>query len=195
MNKKIKKMIILITTILIISILVIIVYCTLNYEKLKAKRQLNYINNSSKWDATIVYPEGAPVLKRTYEGEMTIKDIGKSIHYFTLEVIPKYYENLKNATDEEIKLYFEENKDIILMEIGSDDFKTFKGIIDLLKTLKGEELEFLSYRLDKETVRKNNSSTTANLYITYKENDELGFKIEVKDSLERNKSSVEYSIK
>ncbi len=196
MNKKMKKIIILLVILLLVSILCTLVYFVVNTEKIEAKEQLEYINDSSEWDTTIVYPEGTPVLKRTYEGELTIKDIGKSMYNFTLNIIPKYYNQFKDATNEEIEKYFYDKKDIILIETGIISYSEFESLISDIKALEGEKLEFESYKLDTNSIGEKASSVDVDMYIKYKNNKSIKINVDISNEFRDNtRSSIIYTTK
>lgn len=196
MNKKIKKIIILLIILLLISILSILVYYVINSEKIEAKEQLEYINDSSEWDTTILYPEGAPVLKRSYEGELTIKDIGKSMYNFALKIIPKYYNQFKNATNEEIEKYFNDKKDIILIETGIISYSDFESLIMDIKALEGDVIEFESFKLDTNSIGEKASSVDVDMYIKYKSNQNIKINADISNEFRDNtRSSIIYTSK
>ena len=196
MNKKIKKIIILLIILLLISILSILVYYVINSEKIEAKEQLEYINDSSEWDTTILYPEGAPVLKRSYEGELTIKDIGKSMYNFALKIIPKYYNQFKNSTNEEIEKYFNDKKDIILIETGIISYSDFESLIMDIKALEGDAIEFESFKLDTNSIGEKASSVDVDMYIKYKNNQNIKINADISNEFRDNtRSSIIYTSK
>lgn len=194
MEKKIKKMLILLGILLCILVLGWIGYYLKNRDVIEAKQNLKYINDSNQWNREEVrYPERASSIKNVYEGELTIKDIGKSMYYFTTEVIPKYYNELKGADENAILEYYAKNSEIIAIDTGIDNEEDFDNLIQIIQKLNSENLTLDSFTIDKDKTKAKSSYTETILYITYKDNEEIGFRIKIYNQIKKDASTLIYS--
>lgn len=194
MEKKIKKMLILLGILLCILVLGWIGYYLKNRDVIEAKQNLKYINDSNQWNREEVrYPERASSIKNVYEGELTIKDIGKSMYYFTTEVIPKYYNELKGADENAILEYYAKNSEIIAIDTGIDNEEDFGNLIQMIQKLNSENLTLDSFIIDKNKTKAKSSYTETILYITYKDNEEIGFRIKIYNQIKKDASTLIYS--
>lgn len=195
-NKKKKMIIRRIIKISLIVLIILLVITTFYYIKNKDKiitlDNLTYINNDTEWESGTVFPEGISALGRAYTGEMTVKDITKSMLYFSNSVIPRYYINLKNASDDEIRKYYEKNKELIYIDIGINELEDFIEIIKVIQKFKTENLNLESYRIDIDTIRTQNANVFSTLYLKYEGNDEINFTTKVEYYKKEDHSTVIY---
>ena len=133
-----------------------------------------------------------PKLFRYYSGELKSKNIGKSIYYMANEVIPRYYTQLKQLSDEEIEKYYKKNKKTIYLDTGKIEVNNFILLINEIKKINNQSLELEEYYIDKDSIVAQNNSTKADLYIKYKNNDAIAIKIQVLNKFKDDVSSVKY---
>lgn len=194
MEKKIKKMLILLGILLCILVLGWICYYIKNQDVIQAKKNLEYINDSKQWNREEVrYPERASSIKNVYEGELTIKDIGKSMYYFVTEVIPKYYNELKGADKNAILEYYAKNSEIIAIDTGIDNEEDFGSLIQVIQKLNSESLTLDAFTVDKDNTKAKSSYTETILYITYEDNKEIGFRVKIYNQIKKDASTLIYS--
>ncbi len=194
MKEKITRILLLLGIVLCVLVLICIVYYLMHQEEMQARQNLKYINDSEQWNREEVkYPTRANEIKNVYEGDLDIKDIGKSMYYFTTQVIPKYYNTLRNATDEEVVAYYEENKKVIALDTGIDEEEDFVQLIQNVQKLQTDVLSLKSFRISEGSVKKQSSYTNASLYILYENNEEIGFEVKIFKQIKENMSTVVYT--
>lgn len=186
-NKIIKKIFIFCILILAIIILLILIN---NINENDIEEKLKYINGT-EWNDEI-YPEGMPTLFRLYEGKLTSQNIGKSIFYAITEVFPKYNRELKEATNDQIKKYYEKNKSEIFKSIGSVSETEFILLVNEIKSLAIDKYELESFYIDIDSIIIKNGYLKSNLYIKYKNSEEIYVKIQVLNDFKTDTSSVKY---
>lgn len=191
MNRKIKNIIIVFILFLIILILLLIFLQNQKNKMDKIEEKLAYINSDEWNDET--YPNGMPKLFRTYKGKLTAQNMGKSIYYFTTEVIPSYYSKLKEGTNDEISSYYQSNSGIIEIDTGINNKQDFQQLILSIQKLQANELILDSFKIDKDNIKSSGNYTDAILYITYEESDEIGFNVRIYNNLKENSSSLVYT--
>lgn len=194
MKEKIKRILILLGIVLCVLILGWICYYIKNQDVIEAKQNLEYINDSNQWNREEVrYPERASSIKNIYEGELTIKDIGKSMYYFTTEVIPKYYNQLKDADENAVLEYYAVNSKIIAIDTGIDNEEDFSSLIKVVQKLNSESLTLDSFMIDKNNTKAKSGYTETILCITYKDNEEIRFRVKIHNQIKKEASTLIYS--
>ena len=193
-NKITKTKIIILIVISILCILLLlgsILYILLTDELMISKRNLDYIN-SEKWNNEL-YPEGMPAFFRASTGNITAQNMGKSIYHVATELIPEYNKKLKNANEEEIKKYYNEKQEIIRVELGISTEKSFVKFMNEVKKLNKENIEFESYFIDIDSIETSTGKASAQIYIKYKDCEELVFKITAARKISNNTSPIAFS--
>lgn len=191
----IKSLLIILFIIILILILLLIVFSIMNSKDLKiAQEKLIYINDSEQWNENTIYPDYAAAFGRAYEGDLTIKDIGKSMYYVATEVLPKYYKDLKSASQEQIEKYYKNNSESIRINLAMTNSTEFSNLVKVLQSLSGDTISWKSYRIDLDTIKTTPNYTKATLYITYSENEEIAFNIIANSKINSNYSTIEYSV-
>lgn len=193
MDKKVKR--IMIGLFLILLILLIVVLIILQNQKVDSKavkRDLSYINNN-EWNDEI-HPNGMPKLVSLYRGKLTAQNMGKSMYYFATDVLPTYYDELKDAKEQKILSFYNTNAKLIAKETGIENEQDFETLIENIRKLNAEHLVLESFRIDKDKIEPSSKSTEAILYITYQGNDEIGFNLKIYSALRNEISSLVYSV-
>ena len=199
MKLKIKRRkIILLILILIVLILILgfilLILSTRPTTADLATEKLDYINDSEQWNDETVYPDYSAAFGRAYQGDLTIMDIGKSMYYVATEVLPKYYKDLKDASDKEIEKYYDKESESICINLAIKNKVKFVNLIKELQKLSGDTITWKSYRIDLDTITTGANYTKAVLYITYQENKEIPINITANNTISPNYSTVEYSV-
>jgi hypothetical protein len=154
-----------------------------------SEKKLEYIN-SDDIDESVISPDMIHVVISKYEGELNAKAISKSTYYFVTELIPKYKEN---CTDEETATkYYNKHQDDIINEIALKSEKSFLNIVNKINTLQGD-LELESYKFKMDEIENTSDSTIARLYVKYKDNEEISFKVTIYNRQYSNQSSIKYT--
>lgn len=186
-NKIIKKISILCVLILIIMLLIILIN---NIQENKVTEKLNYINGT-EWNDEI-YPEGMPIVFKLYDGKLTAQNIGKSIYHVVTEIFPKYNMELKGFTNDQIKKYYEKNKNEIFKSIGNISEIEFISIINEISTLTKEKYEIEAFYFDINSIVIRKGYLIADLHIKYKGCEEFFVEIQVLNDFKADSSSVKY---
>ena len=184
-------MLIIILAFCVLLFLTRILYILLTDELMSSKRNLDYIN-SEKWNNEL-YPEGMPAFFRASTGNITAQNMGKSIYHVVTELIPEYNKELKNTNEEKIKQYYEENKEIIRVELGIITEKNFIKFMEEVNKINVENIEFESYYIDINSIDTSTGKASAKLYVNYKNCEELVFKIIAARKISNNTAPIEFS--
>jgi hypothetical protein len=179
---------------LIIGIIVLVNTLKNNNPLTIAKARLTYIKQDSTWgDYNEVYPDGAPALARTYQGNLTIISIGKSMYYVATDFLPTEYSKLKDMSSEKINKYYEKNTELIEVALGIESKDDFVELINKLKTLNADTLELDSFYIDTESIKVANAYTKATLHITYKNCEDIAIDMKIKNKIS-DTSSIIYTL-
>jgi hypothetical protein len=177
--------------IVLICILSVLIYIYTTDKLTISEQKLKYIN-SDEWNGEL-YPEGMPNLFRNYSGNLTCQNIGKSFDYVVNVVVPKYAKEFRNSDENEINTYFETNKDVIALEVGIKNNEDFNKLVSKIKaSIKKDEIEFESFYVDADSIKQYSNITRTNLYIKYKECEELVLNVKINGNKISNSSAVEY---
>lgn len=192
-KKRLKLQKIILVLIFIILIVLLVIFAIIINKSKSSSSDQNYIY-SNEFNNEI-YPYMAYKLFLEYDGELTSDNITKSMSYVANNVFPKYYQELKNTSDEKIENYYNEYSNNIYEDIGVKDLEEFKSIIKLLGTLNGDNLIFNSYRIDENSIRKQRSYITTNLYIEYKDNNEIKINVKILKKIQEGENAFKYIVK
>lgn len=183
--KKIKILI----CICLILLIALLGFLLLNPE-LKSYRQLDEILVSDQMDEHLVLPSGLYMLMSEYKGSLTTEIISKQYNHYATVLIPKYYKNCKDLSSDELNSFFNKNSKVIYIELGYDNVTDFEKFINVLKTLKGENLEFESYSLLIDSLQKTKDGKSMYLSIKYKDNSEVVFNSYVERKKTEDRPSI-----
>lgn len=192
-----KKIIILIVILIILIFILAYILLILSAKPTKvdlAKEKLAYINDTTQWEDETRYPDNAAAFGRAYQGDLTIMDIGKSMYYVVTDVLPTYYKDLKDASEEKIEKYYDKESESIYVDLAIKNKTKFVNLIKELQKLSGDTITLESYRIDLDTIKTGANYTKAVLYITYKGNEEIALDITANNVISSNCSSVEYLV-
>lgn len=187
-----KRLIILCTLMICVLILVMLLIrvVTLKDDVTISKAKLEYINGN-EWNNE-TYPEKMAAFFRAYEGKQTAQNIGKSMYHVVTELIPKYNKELKGMSKSKIKEYFRDNEKLVSLDFGIEYESEFENLMDSVLELKSDNLELESYYIDIASIKQSDMSTSAVLYIKYKDNNEISINFRVLNTVQANISSVQY---
>lgn len=187
--RKIKTCLLLLM-ILVVILIIAIIYIYKNDSNNEEISKLRYIYNQ-EWNDE-VFPKGMPEFIRNYEGELTAQNIGKSIYYVITDSIPMYNKTLSDKSDEQLKEYFQNNKVGISVDFGIENELDFIRLIKEIEKIYSEEFELEKFYIDESSIIPTLTNTTADLYIKYKDCEEVKLKIKVSSDKNNNMSSIKY---
>ena len=193
-KSKIKKILIILFVVIVILVALLLILLNKSTEETDIiAEKLDYINNDDEWDDETIYPDYAAALGRSYEGDWTVKSIGKSMYYVATEVFPEYYQDLKTASESEITQYYEENEENIYINLAIEKESVFIKLIEELQELSGDSITWESFRIDLDSIKVGSSYTKAVLYITYENNEEIAFNIKINNTVSTDCSTIVYT--
>ncbi len=187
MKTKVKNIIMILSLLLLLLIICTVV---LSKEKIVAKSNLKYIKDEYSMKEDVLTPQKVYLVIAEYEGKVPMRSIYKAMYHIVTQVFPKYYKEAKNLDEQGLEKYFEKNQEIIYMEAGVKKKEDFTNLINTLKQLNGDKLEFSSYRFDEKTIHKRTDNVTADLYVTYQNNEEIKFSAKIQNKLYENRTPV-----
>lgn len=174
MVKRKKRIFLVLFSICLVLLAVLgIIYYSLNKEKEQTGKTLTPTIDPKEDEVLNI--SGFGIFFEKYEGHLTSSKVAKKLDEITTEILPEMFDTVKNYSKEEIKIYYEENKDSIKSNFGIERFEEFN---EFTEALKETELDLKTwYRLDilKDTF-VNRSEKNNYAYIEY----EVSFKNEQK---------------
>ena len=183
-NKKGKYGFILVIIVLLIGVLIFI-----NYKRIRALNNLNRILEPTKIETNVKIPEGILMVTNEYSGDIeSFKVVLKSLDDFVYNVVPRYVKETRNASDDNLKTFYEINKDVIAMECGLDTFEDYNKLVKELSKIKGDELKVKDYYIETTSIDVKYNRVEAILVIQCEGEENL----EVRISL-NSITKVEYS--
>lgn len=188
--KKKIAILIFILVIVMIALIILLKVFEANDDLAISKEKLAYIN-SEEWNDEL-FPKGMPAFLRSYSGEQTSYNIGKNIYYVADELIPKYNKNLKDLSEQELKEYFEENRELIEINFGVRTERDFMTLMKKILKINSTSFQLQNFYIDESSVMKSDSNTKATLYIKYDGADEIKIDIKVYNQLQETVSSIMY---
>ena len=155
-----------------------------------SKEKLAYINGT-KWKNEI-YPKGMPAFIRSYSGKQTAHNLGKNVYYVATELIPKYNKNLKDYSEKELKEYFDDNRELILINFGIKTERDFMNLMKEISKIDSNTFDLQNFYIDEDTIKKEENHTKAILYIKYEGSNEISINIKALNDIKIEESSVQY---
>lgn len=194
MNKIIRRCIyVIIIIILILSIALIVIKSNQknNNTQTEEPKQEEVIETL---DEDSIIPQNSYLFFGKYvKGEVEAKEIYDTINVFTKSIMPKYYNNLKDASKEDIYKYYEINSTYIAKYMQIHSKEEFEQFVKQLQKLKTSKLELQSLEFVEGEISYTNLSTSAKIKVKYKDNDEIEINVKVfKKIQEQNRNVVFY---
>ena len=128
---------------------------------------------------------------RLDNGEVSRLTLEKSMYSFAHKIVPTYREIFAQQYRNELDSYFEQNKFAIGVDTGIDDYKEFKLLVDGILSLN-DYLTVETYELSPSTPSKTSHYIITKMFIKYKGNERIIFKVKVSNEKLKNISSVKY---
>ncbi|MBR3673080.1 MAG: hypothetical protein IKN65_02140 [Clostridia bacterium] len=193
-----KKSLVRLLCILLIIILSLSIIVLINKNKRNNKTDNQEQANQEviiPIDEDVIIPGDSYIFFGKYiHGKVSSKTIYNTINYCTKTIIPKYYSDLKDASDNDISNYFENNKTEIWKLFNIDNKQDFLSLIKELKQLNLENLELAAVDFVEDDIKVNNDSTDAKLIITYNKDRKIEIYMKVYRELQKfNRNIVFYN--
>lgn len=178
---KIINLICILVIIALIVLMLINIINIINRKKLEekaAQENENHIMQELKYkgetvDESVMTPEKSYSFFAQYTGKITTVDAYNAFYNMAGKLIPEYYKNIKNYTQEQINEYYNVNKDSIIESLGIYNQQDFTKLINKIKKLNGDSIKLQNYKFASSTIQSNKDTTSADLIIQYEGNNEL----------------------
>ena len=119
-------------------------------------------------DEDVIIPANSYLFFGKYiHGEINSKVIYNTISYFGKTIMPKYNSALKDASDNEIMAYYDNNRTEIYKFLNITSKEEFVVYIKKFKVLNLDSAELVSIKFVEDTFKVNGDSTEAKIIFTY----------------------------
>lgn len=189
-NKKIRSILLIVFAFLTaILFLIIFMYYNLsqNSNDKDYENVVKKVNEQYKEQGKIV-PENYNFLIRLYEGDVQSDEIYSKIYNLVYKVIPDIKNNLENLSNEEIKKYYEKNKEEIISVMGIDDFENYLLLVQ--KVCKLENIEYNNCEFDVKNYVYNENEDYSKVNLKIKFSSSISVELNIKNKVEENKESI-----
>lgn len=181
--------------IVFIIIFIIISYLAIIFLD-STSRRIGYIYDDNIYESGLIYPLHTYIISNSYEGEISLKTINKSINYFcatyVIELFDRFY---KSSTDESIESYYNHNKTSIKKISGITQFDDFYNLVKGICSLDADGMILKRIELEPESVEWDGLDLICEFSAYYEGNQELQFQITIADEIySKNISPIEYII-
>ncbi len=193
-----KKIIRLLCLLIIIILFCLILILSLGKPAKKEEQNNNTdnsINNNEEiietLDEDVIIPKKSYLFFGSYiKGEVESLEIYNTIYSFSSKIVPKFYNDLKGANEQEIYNYYERNSSIINKYMEVDSKENFASFIKKLQGLKAEKLEIQSMEFVEDTILKMGNSVVAKMNLNYGNDNVLNISIKVFKKKQKNNRNV-----
>ncbi len=181
MDKKYVKLILFVVIILLLIIMLLLITAS-DIKKMSQPTEDN-INSTNKQELIsddVIIPNYSSLFFGKYvNGVVKSKELYETIYEFTGSVLPKYFDDLKNSTEEETYIYYEKNSSDITKYMKMSNKKQFSDFMDSIKSIKADKLELVALEFVEDSITYTDISTTAKLSVKYKGIDPITINIKV----------------
>lgn len=139
-----------------------------------------------------IVPVGMSTLYGRYKGKNDINDIYRSLYKF-VNYLPILSKKVQSKEENEIKSYYEDNKDKIEENIGINNFDDFKKIILYLNSIEYNGEKYKDCEIDDLTFKNNNYYFSFNITFNF-ERFENKMKLKLNFANSKTLNNVFYSI-
>ncbi len=192
-NKKTKKIIILLVC-FIICLVIIDILITYNRNKKQIIGEhdgYKYIDMSTGQTLAeeVIIPKDSLKFFEKYYGEVLGKDIYERIYEFSKNLLPEYLEEIKTKSSQD---FYNQNTERIKRELGIEKFDDFQAFYERLngKDLNTTKLTNISFI--KEKIQTINQGTYASIEIEYNEKDTIEINMFVYNKEDNGKMIIFY---
>lgn len=192
---------------LLFLLIIIILFCTIivmifgrpksNNEQENSNNNVNSNNEEiiETLDEDVIIPKKSYLFFGNYiKGEVESLEIYNTLYSFSSNIIPKFYDDLKYANEQQIYKYYERNSSIINKYMQIESKENFAKFINELQKLNADKLEIQTMEFVEDTFLKMGNSTDAKISLNYGNNNVLNVYIKVfKKKQKNNRNVVFYS--
>lgn len=192
---------------LLFLLIIIILFCTIivmifgrpksNNEQENSNNNVNSNNEEiiETLDEDVIIPKKSYLFFGNYiKGEVESLEIYNTLYSFSSNIIPKFYDDLKDANEQQIYKYYERNSSIINKYMEIESKENFAKFINELQKLNADKLEIQTMEFVEDTFLKMGNSTDAKISLNYGNNNVLNVYIKVfKKKQKNNRNVVFYS--
>lgn len=192
---------------LLFLLIIIILFCTIivmifgrpksNNEQENSNNNVNSNNEEiiETLDEDVIIPKKSYLFFGNYiKGEVESLEIYNTLYSFSSNIIPKFYDDLKDANEQQIYKYYERNSSIINKYMQIDNKESFAKFINKLQKLNADKLEIQTMEFVEDTFLKMGNSTDAKISLNYGNNNVIDVYIKVfKKKQKNNRNVVFYS--
>ena len=185
-----RKKTILIEIIIVLVIVGLIILTGINFISLnnmkteKSKQSHSEQVTLDSLDSDLIRPKYSVYLFSKYVGQCSQTEIIESLDKLAMELIPKYYVELKGKSDEQIHQYYIKNNldsNIEGTNIAIEDEETFKQILKEFNTLNSDSLKFLKFNFERDSINIQTDGVKATVSIDYAGNEKIKLNIFIKN--------------
>ncbi len=180
LNKLVNLIYILVFMVLILILIINIINIKnqKNIEEEKSQEKEVEITNELSYkgervEEGVITPEKSYLFFAQYTGKITNVDAYNAFYNMAGKLIPEYYKNMRNYTQEQINEYYNLNKESIIESLGIYNSQDFTKLINKTKKLNGDSIKLQNYKFASSTIQSNKDTTSADLIIQYEGNNEL----------------------
>ncbi len=174
MNKIIKRIVIIIVVVILFIILSIYF---LNTQKMENEGYTLSYMNSDDISSSTKSPTNIHVVLAKYIGDVKPKTISKFSYNFAYNIIPNYVKLIEQGKlKENDRFFYFNNKKLILIQTGIDNYDEFNNLIKKISVLSGE-LEIENVVIPIASIDTSKVEFESEINIKYKNNEELKFKL------------------
>ena len=174
---------ILFSILVVINILIFIILIIINNKVIKNLKNIKYGNiNYETKEKTVeedmkIYPQGSFKIAYLYKGEVKLDMLYIKL-YKLVNYLPKLYSKTKDLKKEELKTFYEMNKDDIIKNIEVSDYNQFEVLINMLSLYKdNEDIKYSDVIIDENSYKENEENVEFNINIIYTEGKYIQFKV------------------
>lgn len=151
---------------------------------------LSYIKNKKEnEEVKLLYPNNIVELHFDYKGKISINKIYEELHNIVIEDIPSVNSDLKKLkNDKKISKYYKKNENI---NIKIEKVEDFKFLVNILKTINKEELEYEYSEIIQSSCKKDKTKIQFDVKVRYKDCNDIILRIIVYNE-ENNDSYIKY---
>lgn len=172
-----KKIRIIIIILLILNIAVTVLLMMLS----------NSPENTNKYEEAQEYLDERIIPRNLYEllskctGNVDKEEIYKKLNMFVI-YIPELQKDVKDFSENELKVYFKNNSNIIIEKTGIDNFEEFLKLKKYIATNNVYESEFSYASIVKNTVVNEDDKTRLHVELVYKDKKTINIEVQVNNN-------------
>ena len=174
--------------------LILIIFLIINIRKYNNNEDIIRLKemNSDSFSKVLMVPYNIDKLYSHYGGDVSLATIEKSMYSFTHDIVPQYKEIFSKQYKNEVENYYEQNKFAIGVDTGISEIDEFESLIEGIMQLEGS-LTIQTYELSSAIPSKTSRYLVSRLFVKYKNNKRIIFKVKISNEKLKNISSIKYN--